>query len=147
MSYLTDALNKIKQLPQINISQLFTAFLLVYIASTMANITWLVLPSGVNDAQSINSGVASPTDLDLTLTATVAQDVSGKGTVVIDSKGIEGTYGIDDKIDLTFAIVKQVFFDRVIIQNGRKREMLMLDGVAYDNKNVASPITTLEVLR
>jgi general secretion pathway protein C len=67
--------------------------------------------------------------------------------VVIASNGFEGTYGIDDKIESSPATVKQVFFDRVIIQNGNKRETLMLDGVEYDNQNVASLIKNPDVLR
>jgi hypothetical protein len=121
MSNLTKVLNKLKRLPQTSISQLMVTFALIYIASTMANITWLVLPGGVNGAAGNNTvpgvfaysrqakpagqsfnistltamnifgqfvtkptqnvlqpeiqrGVAPPTTLDLTLTATVTED-------------------------------------------------------------------------
>lgn len=84
---------------------------------------------------------APPTTLNLTLSATVAEGVnSGKGTAIIESSGTQGTYGIGDKIQATTAIVKQVYSDRVILQNGAKMETLMLDGVEYDNKNVARPV-------
>jgi general secretion pathway protein C len=80
------------------------------------------------------------TSLNLTLAATVAEGVnSGKGTAIIESSGKQGTYGIGDKIDSTSATVKLVYSDRVIIQNGSRKETLMLDGVEYDNRNVARP--------
>ncbi|NQZ07815.1 MAG: hypothetical protein HRT35_11695 [Algicola sp.] len=185
MSSITDVLNKLKQLPQAQINQLVAAAGLIYIASIMANVTWMVLPGGVVGAtftppgmadsrssevvgQSLNiralttlnifgqyvaktvvtdepkpdsqQRVIPPTTLDLTLTATVTENIDGKGTAVIASSGLQGTYSMGEKIDSTPAIVKQVYFDRVIIQNGDKRETLMLDGIVYDNKNVATPI-------
>ncbi|MCJ8268857.1 MAG: type II secretion system protein GspC, partial [Psychrosphaera sp.] len=68
------------------------------------------------------------------------ENINGKGTAVIASRGLQGTYSMGEKIDSTPAIVKQVYFDRVIIQNGDKRETLMLDGVVYDNNNVATAV-------
>jgi len=76
------------------------------------------------------------TRLNLSLSATVAEgDNSGKGTAIIGSAGKQGTYGLGEKIDSTTAILKEVYSDRVIVQNGRKDEILMLDGVEYDNRN------------
>lgn len=44
MSSVIDVLNKLKQLPQARLSQLAVAILLIYIASILANITWMLLP-------------------------------------------------------------------------------------------------------
>ena len=83
---------------------------------------------------------APETTLQLTLSATVAEgNNSGKGTAIIENSGNQGTYGLDDKIGNTPAILKSVFADRVLIQNRGKLETLMLDGVEYDNMNIAHP--------
>jgi general secretion pathway protein C len=186
LSSVTDVINKLKQLPQALISQFVVVLLLIYIASIVANVSWLLLPSGesVGDISSTQVGKAtgSPrnatssnnisgltslhvfgahvkedntpvvvetqvqevipkTRLDLTLSGTVAEgNNSGKGTAVIASAGSQSTYGIDDKINASTAIVKQVYTDRVIIQNGPMQETLMLDGIEYDNRNVGSEV-------
>ncbi len=184
MSSLTDVLNKLKQLPQARLSQLVVALGLIYIASILANISWMLVPgadggsnitspgqrassAGKSSGSSFNIGsltglnifgkhqietkkvdVAPPpvqtdapeTNLNLTLSATVAEGTSGEGSAIIESGGTQGTYGIGEKINSSTAIVRQVYTDRVIIQNGSRNETLMLDGVEYDSKNVAHEV-------
>jgi general secretion pathway protein C len=186
LSSLTDVLNKLKQLPQAFLSQLVVALGLIYIASILANISWMLVPgadggsaitspgqrastAGKSSGQSFNISsltglnifgqhqietkkvdVAPPpvqtdapeTNLNLTLSATVAEGKDGAGTAIIESGGTQGTYGIGDKISSSTAIVRQVYTDRVIIQNGARNETLMLDGVLYDSKNVAHDVAT-----
>ncbi|MFT4924737.1 MAG: general secretion pathway protein C [Phenylobacterium sp.] len=191
MSSVTDVLNKLKQLPQGRLSQLIVVLLLVYIASILANITWMVL-DGENGAasalmspkqQANNAGLsvglsagqsvsinsitslnlfgdhqavivddtpalpevteAPETQLNVKLSATVANNLEGKGSAIIESAGDQGTYEVGDKIKATTAIVHQVFMDRVILQNGNRHETLMLDGMDYnaqpeDNNNAQS---------
>ena len=171
-------------MPQARLSQLVVALGLIYIASIMANISWMLVPgadggsaitspqhrastSGKSSGQSFNISsltglnifgkhqiqtkqvdVAPPpvqtdapeTNLNLTLSATVAEGKNGQGTAIIESGGTQGTYGIGDKINSSTAIVRQVYTDRVIIQNGSRNETLMLDGVEYDSKNVAHEV-------
>lgn len=188
MSSLNLYLDKLKKLPQDKLATAAVALLLIYIASILANLSYLVIPGSqtagngnigapnraaqgqaksqqgsVNisaltslnvfgsyvkpeDAPKVEQPVVQTedipeTNLNLTLAATVAENNnSGLGTAIIQSGNAQSTYGVDDKIDGTTAIVKQVFTDRVIIQNGMRRETLMLDGVEYDRMNVARPI-------
>lgn len=70
---------------------------------------------------------APKTKLNLKLTGLVASRDPKKGSVVIDSKGKQATYGVDDRIDGTRAVVKEIYPDRVMISNGGKLEALMLD--------------------
>lgn len=187
MSSLNLYIDKLKKLPQDKLAQLAVVILLIYIASILANLSYLVIPgshtaanisapnrqaNNMNNAVqggnvNVNSITAMnifgsyvkpadkpkevepvvqteeipETNLNLTLSATVAENNnSGLGTAIIQSGSSQGTYGIDDKIDNTTAIVKQVFTDRVIIQNGMRRETLMLDGVQYDRMNVPRPV-------
>lgn len=89
----------------------------------------------------IDTSNAPETNLQLILAATVAEgNNSGKGTAIIESAGKQGTYGLEDKIGNTPAILKSVFSDRVLIQNRAQLETLMLDGVQYDNMNVAREV-------
>jgi general secretion pathway protein C len=78
---------------------------------------------------------APETNLNLILTATVAEDAIGKGSAIIAIAGEQSTYGIGDKITKTTALVHQVFTDRVILQVGNRHETLMLDGVEYNSQN------------
>lgn len=186
MSSLTPYLDKLKKLPQDKLAQLTVVVLICYIASILANLSYLVIPSnqagapiasaarqaggGQNQSgDSVNISaltsmnifgayvrpqdapkaveVIQPdeeipeTSLNLTLTATVAiNNNSGEGNAIIQSGGTQSTYGLDDKIDGTTATLKLVYHDRVIIQNGMRRETLMLDGVEYDRMNVPHPV-------
>lgn len=89
----------------------------------------------------IDTSNAPETNLNLILAATVAEgNNSGKGSAIIESAGKQGTYGLEEKIGSTPAILKSVFSDRVLIQNRAQLETLMLDGVEYDNMNVAREV-------
>lgn len=81
---------------------------------------------------------APKTQLNLTLTGVVASTDRAVAAAIIENRGAQNTYGIDEKIDGTNAFLKEVFADRVIITNGGRRETLMLDGVDY--KASPSPI-------
>jgi general secretion pathway protein C len=83
---------------------------------------------------------APKTALNLTLTGVVASSEKDQGAAVIENKGSQNTYGVDDKVDGTNAILKEVFADRVIIKNGARRETLMLDGLDYSKSAAHSPI-------
>ncbi len=83
---------------------------------------------------------APETRLNLTLTGVVATNEPSIAAAIIENRGMQNTYGIDDEIEGTNATLKQVFADRVIIQNGLRNETLMLDGVDY-NKSVEQPKT------
>ncbi|GAA0671951.1 type II secretion system protein GspC [Rheinheimera tangshanensis] len=75
---------------------------------------------------------APKTTLNVKLTGVVS--VSGKpeqGSAVIESQGSEQTYGVDDKIEGTSAILSQVFEDRVLLRVSSRFETLMLDGIEY----------------
>ncbi|QBY04634.1 type II secretion system protein GspC [Thalassotalea sp. HSM 43] len=74
---------------------------------------------------------APETKLRLTLTGVVASDDQTTAAAIVESKGVQETYGIDDKITGTRAILKQVHNDRVIIQSSGRMETLMLDGFEY----------------
>lgn len=81
---------------------------------------------------------APETRLNLSLTGVVASSEPSVAAAVIENRGEQNTYGIDEKIDGTNAILKEVFADRVIIRNGARRETLMLDGVDYSKESTAS---------
>ncbi|WP_301003551.1 type II secretion system protein GspC [Arsukibacterium sp.] len=74
---------------------------------------------------------APKTQLNVKLTGVVAQADPNSGSAIIESRGSEGTYAIDDTIDGTNAVLKQVLIDRVLIQQAGRFETLMLDGIEY----------------
>ncbi|MEP4890849.1 MAG: type II secretion system protein GspC [Aliiglaciecola sp.] len=80
---------------------------------------------------------APETRLNLTLTGVVETDEPGIGAAIIENRGSQNTYGIDDEIDGTNASLVEVFADRVIIKNGPRRETLMLDGLEYSKESQA----------
>ncbi len=82
--------------------------------------------------QTVKTIASAPeTKLQLTLTGLVASDEPEIAAAIIESKGKQETYGIDDKIEGTRAILKQVYIDRVIIESSGRLETLMLDGFDY----------------
>ncbi|TRX57902.1 type II secretion system protein GspC [Thalassomonas sp. M1454] len=74
---------------------------------------------------------APETKLQLTLTGLVASSDPTIAAAIIESKGKQETYGIDEKIEGTRTILKQVYTDRVIIETSGRNETLMLDGFDY----------------
>lgn len=83
---------------------------------------------------------APETNLNLTLTGVVASSEDDLGAAIIENRGQQNTYGVGEKIEGTNVIVKQVFADRIIIQNGSRNETLMLDGVDFKQAQQAQPI-------
>ena len=78
---------------------------------------------------------APKTRLNLILVGAVSSSTADKSLAVIANKGSQSTYGIGEKIDGTQAKVKQVFIDRVIIDNAGRDETLMLDGIEFSKQN------------
>ncbi|WP_371375858.1 type II secretion system protein GspC [Thalassotalea aquiviva] len=74
---------------------------------------------------------APQTKLRLTLTGLVASNDDKVAAAIIESQGKQETYGIDDKIAGTRAVLKKVYSDRVIISSSGRMETLMLDGFEY----------------
>jgi len=74
---------------------------------------------------------APKTKLNLTLSGLVASDVVENSMAIIQYKGKQATYGVNEKIIGTRALVHQIFHDRVILKNAGNYETLMLDGFDY----------------
>ncbi|GAB5380088.1 MAG: type II secretion system protein GspC [Aliiglaciecola sp.] len=77
---------------------------------------------------------APETRLNLTLSGVVATNDPSIAAAIIENRGTQNTYGIEDEIDGTNATLVEVYADRVIIENGPRRETLMLDGIEYSNE-------------
>lgn len=83
---------------------------------------------------------APPTRLNLTLVGVVASTDQQRSLAVVANRGQQNTYGINEEIEGTQAVLKAVFSDRVIIDNSGRDETLMLEGRDYQT----SEIQTLE---
>lgn len=82
---------------------------------------------------------APKTKLNVKLTGLVAiGDAPDVGSAIIDSRGVEATYAIGDTIEGTNAVLKQVLYDRVLIQQAGAYETLMLDGMEYSKVTQAN---------
>lgn len=80
---------------------------------------------------------APKTKLNVKLTGVVASSEPTRGSAIIESKGAQATYGIDDRIDGTRAVIKEIYPDRVIISNAGATETLQLDD-AYAKSTFAT---------
>lgn len=85
-------------------------------------------PGAVEQAPQPVVQEAPETNLNLTLSGLVASTEEKEGAAIIENRGEQNTYGIGEKIDNTRAVVKEVFADRIIIDNSGRFETLMLDG-------------------
>lgn len=75
---------------------------------------------------------APQTSLNARLTGLVfARQHPQQGSAVIEFNGIEQFYSIDEQIEGSQAVLKQVLEDRVLISHNGRLETLMLDGVEY----------------
>jgi general secretion pathway protein C len=75
---------------------------------------------------------APKTQLNVKLTGLVAVGAEpDQGSAIIESRGSEATYAVNDTIEGTNAVLKQVLSDRVLIQQAGRYETLMLDGFEY----------------
>lgn len=75
--------------------------------------------------------IAPVTTLNLKLTGVVASSDINLAAAIIESSGKQETYGIDEKITNTRAVVREIYADRVILEQGGRRETLMLEGQEY----------------
>jgi len=85
---------------------------------------------------------APETNLNLTLTGVVASSETDLGAAIIENRGQQNTYGIGEKIEGTNVLIKQVFADRIIIQNGSRNETLMLDGIDFKQAQLNQAVTS-----
>lgn len=82
---------------------------------------------------------APQTTLNLKLTGVVATGKTPEqGTAIIENNGVELVYAIDEQIEGSSAVLKQVIEDRVILQVNGRMETLMLDGLEYQQLTVAN---------
>ncbi len=82
---------------------------------------------------------APQTTLNLKLTGVVATGKTpDQGTAIIENNGVEQVYAIDEQIEGSGAVLKQVIEDRVILQVNGRMETLMLDGLEYQQLTVAN---------
>jgi len=77
---------------------------------------------------------APVTRLKLKLAGVAASSNPKTAAAIIESSGKQATYGIDEKIDGTQAILKQVETDRVVIANRGIMETLMLDSATSQRR-------------
>lgn len=75
---------------------------------------------------------APETTLNLKLTGVVPSSEKSLAAAIIEKSGSQDVYGIDEKIDGTRAVIKEIFADRVILAQSGRRETLMLEGQDYD---------------
>ncbi len=92
---------------------------------------------GLYDQNAPNAGalpvVEAPiTDLNLTLVGVVYATSPRKGLAIISNGSQQTIYGVDETIEGTGVVLKQVLPDRVIFSNRQRNETLMLDGVKYE---------------
>ncbi|MFT5879953.1 MAG: general secretion pathway protein C [Moritella sp.] len=74
---------------------------------------------------------APKTRLRLTLAGIVVSSEPDLALAIIENKGSQDTYGIDEEIGSTQATLKRVLQDRVLIEYRGKLETLMLDGESF----------------
>lgn len=82
---------------------------------------------------------APKTRLRLTLVGLVASSEPSRALAIIEYKGKQETYAIDDEIGSTNARLKQVNPDRVIIEYQGNLETLMLDGEEFSRESSQRP--------
>lgn len=79
----------------------------------------------------VQSVDAPKTRLRLTLAGVVVSSEPDLALAIIENKGSQDTYGIDEEVGSTQAILKRVLPDRVLIEYRGKLETLMLDGESF----------------
>lgn len=86
---------------------------------------------GKVEEKPIEQAVERLTKLNLTLSGVVATADPKSGAAIIENNGKQATYGINDKIDGTRAFLREIYPDRVILDQAGAREILMLEGIDY----------------
>ncbi|WP_111976986.1 type II secretion system protein GspC [Algibacillus agarilyticus] len=88
--------------------------------------------------------VAPITSLNLKLMGVVSSSDDDLAAAIIEKSGSQNTYGIGEKIDGTQAVIREIFSDRIILEQNKNRETLMLEGVDYiaqsNNQAIKKPI-------
>ncbi|EWH11229.1 general secretion pathway protein C [Catenovulum agarivorans DS-2] len=74
---------------------------------------------------------APVTTLNLKLTGVVPSSDPELAAAIIEKSGSQDVYGLDEKIDGTRAVVREIYPDRIIIEQSSRRETLMLEGQEY----------------
>ncbi|MDW6091213.1 type II secretion system protein GspC [Vibrio rhizosphaerae] len=74
---------------------------------------------------------APKTKLNLKLVGVVVSDHNAEDLAIIDYKGVQATYGLNERIEGTRVTLASVLNDRVIIRNAGRNETLMLEDVEY----------------
>lgn len=87
-----------------------------------------------------SSADAPKTNLNLRLTGVVSTSKAHpeKAAAVIENNGVELAYAVDEQIEGSPAVLKQVLDDRVIIGVNGRMETLMLDGLEYQRLSEAN---------
>jgi general secretion pathway protein C len=83
---------------------------------------------------------APKTKLNLILSGLVASSDAKRSMAIVEYQGKQDTYGIDDKIEGTRAVIHEIHHDRLILKNSGKYETLMLDGFDYN----AGPVVSIK---
>lgn len=73
---------------------------------------------------------APQTTLNITLVGVTAASTPSRSAAIIQQGGNQNTYIIDETIASSRAIVREIYSDRIILENNGRLETLMLDGRA-----------------
>ncbi|QUM91045.1 type II secretion system protein GspC [Moritella sp. 36] len=103
-----------------------------YELNTLRNLNLFGKQNAENQASVAVQTIDAPkTRLRLILVGLVASSEPSLALAIIELKGKQETYGIDDEIGDTNAVLNQVLVDRVIIKYRGNLETLMLDGEEF----------------
>lgn len=176
MDKFSGVLMRLSGLPQQKLSSIAFYSLLVLLCYQLANVTWMLMPSGTtkstpwrpspatsqgNSNEGINltaitalhlfgefnkQVVAPPppvekpreapkTQLNVKLTGVLASTSPQNAIAIIEDRGLQDTYFIGNSIGNTGAVLKDIKFDRVILEYQGGLQTLMLDGELYVANN------------
>ncbi|MGB5444715.1 MAG: type II secretion system protein GspC, partial [Psychromonas sp.] len=80
------------------------------------------------------------TTLNLTLVGVVAASDPTYSSAIIAYKGKQDSYFIDSKIEGTSASVKEIYDDRIVLDENGSYRILMLDGLDADDQQKKQPL-------
>jgi len=107
-----------------------------YELNTLRNLNVFGKQQTAKQAPVVVQNIDAPkTRLNLTLAGLVASSEPSLALAIIEHKGKQETYAIDDEIGSTNAMLKQVHSDRVIIEYQGNLETLMLDGEDFSRES------------
>lgn len=90
----------------------------------------------------VSANNAPKTSLKLTLSGLVASSDQSKALAIVEHRGKQQTYGIDESIEGTQAVIKEIQAERIIILHKGKYESVLLDPdskQASNNSNLSTP--------